>query len=233
MKRTKKRRRPTRSEALRRRAEAREDAKGRVRASNEKVEKIASHRETVVLTREDHPEAWEYVEEAFPRLAQRIRETTVYRNENTYFCKKIGIPPSAGGLFIIKASAILVCYNRKLEDDVVIVHEMLHYASQLMGSRFRHEDEEEDFAYLRSIPYLARRYGRDWIAGTYLLPYYWSRERRDEEKARNRRLTPKEDSECRARALDKCKSLVDKTLGEGESPEDGEEEGEGNRFSLL
>ena len=169
----------------------------------------------------------------FPRLKNRISETKVYRNENTYFCKKLGIPKQAGGLFLIKASTIVVCYNNKHDDDIVIVHELLHYSSQLMGSRFRNEDQEEDFAYLNSIPYMVRKYDKKWIVENYLLAYYWSREQREMLKGKEvKKLTSSEKRAAREKALCKCNSLFDGMLTGFLPPEDREDE-ELGRFSFI
>lgn len=228
-----------RLEALRKRRELEKQLKERASLAREKAEQIAKHRETVLLSRDDHPEAWKFIEEMFPRLSTVISQTKVYANKNTYFCEKVGIPPNAGGLFIIKASAIVLCHS-KCPDDIVIVHELLHYCSQLMGSRFRNEGFEEDFAYQTSIPYIAQRgYSEDWIAEKYLLPYYWSREQeallRKKRAAKGKpppKLTLSEKYKAKDLALEKCKSIVHRKL-HGKMDDQGDDEDDICRFSFM
>lgn len=169
---------PSHYDHLRRRREYEESLRQNNEAAKEKIAEIAKHPETKLIRRDDMPDPWVFVEQLFPRIAPTIATTVVYKNENTAFCKNIGVPPEAGGLFFIKASAILLCYNKeKFKDDVVICHEMLHYASQLLGGKMQTSNIEEDFAYFKSIPYLSLHgYSDKWIAEQYMLPHYWGRE---------------------------------------------------------
>jgi len=142
---------------------------------------IRGHPETRVMGREQLLPAYSFVERMFPAVAPAIRSMVVYKNDNTAFCRRIGIPKEAGGAFLVRASAILICYtglmSAPVPDDVVVVHEMLHYVAQLMGSRFTSSVSEEDFAYAKAIPYLLEQGAKeDWIRQRYLLPYYWSLE---------------------------------------------------------
>lgn len=216
------------AEALKKRREIELELKRRAEDARKKAKQIIEHPETVVLLRDKFPEAWEYVEQSFPRLAERIRHTKVYKNENTYFCKKLGIPKEAGGLFIIKASMVLICYG-KFSDDVVIVHELLHFISQLIGSRFVNQDHEEDFAYTNSIPYLATRYDEEWIVNKYMLPYYWGRE----QVALGRKPTLAEKESTKLIAIEKCKLLIKNSLKNNTYQDDDEEGEEMGRFSFL
>lgn len=174
-----------------------------------KVQEIAAHPETVIVRREQMPGPWEYVESLFPRIAPVVSETIIYKNENTAFCRNIGVPAEAAGLFFVNASAILLCWNdSKFKDDVIICHEMLHYASRLLGGRMESVAVEEDFAYMKSIRYLnSQGYSDAWIAGEYMLPYYmgreWSKDRSDKEQAK-------------ARALSLCEKMVSAELYESE-----------------
>lgn len=144
---------------------------------NERIAKLAAHPETKLLVKENHPKAWAYVEQMFPLIAELISNTKIYKNTNTAFCDKIGVPRGAGGLFVKPASAILVCWNKdRIPDDVVIVHEMLHFSSQLLGSRMASEEVEEYFAYVKSIPYLiSRGFDKKWIAEEYLFHYHYGK----------------------------------------------------------
>lgn len=199
-----------------------------------RLEEVKRHRETEVVGRGEFPAVWEHVESKFPRLAECLRATTVYKNTNTAFCKRIGIPPEAGGMFVVQASTIVLFHTKRIPTDAVLVHEMLHYASQMMGSRFQDEAYEEDFAYQESIPYLLQvGYEPDWIAEKFLLPYYLhlamirevaQRSKTTISKAAHRRL--------RRSSLEKCKDVVSKRLGDIEAKTNGSDDTQG-RFASL
>ncbi len=201
----------------------RDDAK----KSAEVLGKIQQHFDTKRLGRDSYPDAWEYVENYFVALAPKIRNTIVYKNDNTAFCAKINVPKEAGGLFFIKTGAILICYTRGFKDDVVIVHEMLHYCSQLLGSRFRNRNIEEDFAYLKSIRYLlSKGYDEKFIQEKYMLPHYFTFEM--SKISTGKPLSGTERAECRERAIQKVKALYDQELLDpmdlgGEPPEDDDD----------
>lgn len=137
-----------------------------------KVGQIESHPETKVICRADAPHAWGYVEDEFPSVAEAIKRTRAFKNENTAFCAKLGVPKGAGGLFFIKASAILICYNPEIPDDVVVVHELLHYVSLLLGGSMSNPLAEEAFAYVQSLPFLLKHHDEAWVVEKYLWPYY-------------------------------------------------------------
>jgi hypothetical protein len=110
------------------------------------IDDVIDHEETVVLTPEECPGAWDYVCNVFPSLDESIRSIKVYKNENTYFMNKIGIPKGVAGIFVPAANAIVVCWCSSIPVDVVLVHELLHYASRLIGSHMKNSAYEEDFA---------------------------------------------------------------------------------------
>jgi hypothetical protein len=153
----------------RRRAQALDRA-GKSKLSKELFDRIKRHSQTKILTKEDLPEAYDYVEGLYPRCAEPISKTPIYKNENTAFFKELGLP-SAGGMYIRLASAVVICYNKKFPDDVVAVHELLHAVHALLGIQSHTERQEEDFAYGKSIPYLIDKgHSEDWIVDEYLWP---------------------------------------------------------------
>lgn len=164
----------SRYEILRLRREHKEKHRDEVSKGGVLLEKIKAYRETTLIRREDMPDAFAFVEELLPGIAPLISETIIYRNQNTAFCKRVGIPPHAGGVYFPAIKTIVICWNRdKLREDCVVVHELLHYASHVMGSRMRNEGTEEYFAYTKSIPYLiSKGYDREFIAAKYLLPHF-------------------------------------------------------------
>jgi hypothetical protein len=175
------------------------------------VEEIRGHPETKEMGRDKLIGAYEYVESLFPSAAPAVSAMRVLKNENTAFCRRLGVPPGAGGLFLVDASSILVCYNQ-FPDDVVVVHEMLHFVSQVLGSRFRNERAEEDFAYSKSIPYLVGiGWARERIRDEYLMPYYLGLEL----SKIARRPPASSMDEAREAARLTCCAIVSSELGDG------------------
>jgi hypothetical protein len=171
---------------------------------------IRAHPETKELGRGDLLRAYEYAEGLFPSAAPAISALRVLKNENTAFCRNIGVPRGAGGIFLIEASAILVCHN-PFPDDVVVVHEMLHFVSQVLGSRFANAASEEDFAYIKSIPYLTGiGWSREKIRDEYMLPYYLGLE-----LAMSGGRTAEQRDEAKSLAIAKCEAILSSETGGG------------------
>jgi len=202
----------------------------------QRMGEIKAHPDTKVIVRKDLPEPWVYVEQMFPDIARDIAKAVVYKNENTAFLENIGIPTDAGGVFVRPANAIIVGYNEKeTPTDVVIVHEMLHYASKLMGGNFASFEAEENFAFSNSIKYLELRgMSREAICNDYMLPYYWSlmAARIVNEPGRGRGgLTKDEKEQAKAMAQDECKLMIRQALDRDAFDDPVEEEP--NRFDMI
>jgi hypothetical protein len=225
-----KRRRVTPEEYRRLKRERRDDNEAAIREWRRRFDELVAHRETEELPRNCHMEVWEYVEKMFPRISTTLAEVKIYRNTNTAFCRRVGFPPQAGGLFVRPVGAIAVFYNRKIPDDVVVLHELLHAAAQMLGP-MRGSEFEEGFAYERSLPYLLERYDRDWVATNYLMPYYSTRVR-DRDYGGRRPELRRDREELHRKAMEFCNSLIDSAL---QAPDDDDDEpGEGiGRFSLM
>lgn len=218
-------------DAIRRRREFEESMRDKGEEVKAKMAEVAAHPETVVIARSQMPDPWVYVEVLFPRIATAISATKVFKNENTAFLRNLGFPESAGGLFFPKASTILVCWSKdKFKDDVVVCHEMLHYADQLLGGRMLSRACDENFAYSNSIKYLGLHgYTPKWVAEEYLLPYYWGIE---VEKVRKEgeRLTDGQIEAAKQAALGKCHAMAElELLGKREE----ETEEDVGRFDLI
>lgn len=219
-------------DAIRRRREFEEQLRDKGDESKKKIHEVAAHPETVILLREKMPDPWVYVEELFPRIAKTISETKVYKNDNTAFLKNLGFPEAAGGLFFPKASAILICWSRdKFRDDVIVCHEMLHYADQLLGGTMKSREADENFAYYNSIKYLdLHNYTSKWIAEEYMLPYYWGLEVARLKKKPEESLTEAEEQRAKETAIAKCMQAIEAELY-GKHPEIIEEDQD--RFDLI
>jgi hypothetical protein len=173
------------------------------------VERIRDHPDTRVLSREALLPAWLYVEGLFPSVANKVGLTSVYKNDNTAFCKKIGIPCGVGGMFFISASTLLVCHNTVFGDDVIVVHEMLHYVSQLLGGAMKNRRLEEDFAYSNSINYLlSNGYDEKTTQEKYLLPYYHGYEVNEWSRWHKGRPPASVVATAREKAMERCRSMI-------------------------
>lgn len=176
------------------------------------TKKFLEHRETVKLSKDDFKGAFDYVQNLFPRIAPVLESTSIYKNENTYFAKITGIPKGVAGFFMKPTSTIIILYN-PFPHDIVVVHEMLHYCSQLMGSRMRSTEMEEDFAYIKSIPYIrSRGFDDEWIVKKYLISHYKGLEMG--ELAHGGKLSKAMKDEADRLALERCKTILKADLGE-------------------
>lgn len=198
-------------EAIRLRRDAEKNLRNKRAEARKKAEEIAAHPETKIITKADIPAPWEYIENLYPRISSAIAQTKIFKNENTAFCKNVGIPPEAGGVFLVQACTIVICWtNDKFKDDVVICHEMLHYTSQLLGGHMVSRAFEEDFAYGKSVKYLTDHgYSKQWICEEYMLPYYWSMDISRSQRRLRRQLNSIEKEEARQRAMIKCNDIID------------------------
>ncbi len=220
-------------EAVQKRREAEKKYQDSIEKQKEYVRKIKEHPETIVITRDNLPAPWIYVEEMFPRIASSIADMIVYKNENTAFYKKIDVPAGVGGLFFIRASSILICWTKeKFTDDVIACHELLHYAGQLLnGGPMGTEAIEESFAYSKSVKYLnLHGYSDQWIIDEYMMPYWSGFERRLEEKELGRALTKTEMERNKGKAAARCRGIIDFELRKTEAKPASDEF---DRFDLI
>lgn len=173
-----------------------------------RVAKVAAHSDTIVLTESSHPSAWAFVKTAYPSVADRVAATKILKNDNTAFCRRIGIPSDAGGLYVKPSSTILLLYARGCPDDIIVVHELLHLVSRMLGGEGS-AVVEEDFAYGKSLPYVLSRMSREWVVEKYLMPYY------SQAMMSKHRLDPSPQAFRKAKKLaeEHCNLMVDEALG--------------------
>jgi len=114
-----------------------------------------------------------YVKNLFPNLEKSIYKTQCLVIENSYFWSStLKLPDNAAGLYVPSIGVILMCrnYHHKLVIDDVLVHELLHRASHLLG-RMQNESIEEEFAFSYSIDWFKGRYAKSYVLEHYLMPY--------------------------------------------------------------
>jgi hypothetical protein len=142
-------------------------------------DKIASHPEVWIYAPDtdksdfDNQRPFEYVSEMFPKLRSEIRKTKCIVIENTYFWgSTLSLPQNAAGLYVPALGVILLArnYYYRLDLKDVLVHELLHRASHLLG-HMSSEPVEEEFAFSYSIAWFAKKYEKDFIIEHYLMPY--------------------------------------------------------------
>jgi hypothetical protein len=190
---------------------------------------VRTHGNTKRVVREELVRPYEFVEGMFPSVAKVIAQTRIYKNTNTAMLTRLGLR-HAGGVYIRFANSILICYTTTFPDDVVAVHELLHAASDLMGASLKAlPEQEENFAYSRSVPYLlARGYNQEWIITKYMWPYYMGLCRDEIDAMPNGSKFTKQ--EVYDYCYDKCLALVTDAVG---TPKTDEDEEDDDRFALL
>jgi hypothetical protein len=117
--------------------------------------------------------AKEYILSLFPQFADCVSSVQMFKNENTAYCKKIGCPAGVGGCYFVNENFILICWNPTVEYELVACHELLHYVSRLCGSSVSSVEQEENFAFSKSIRF-ALGIGKDltWVRDVYMKPFY-------------------------------------------------------------
>lgn len=133
---------------------------------------------------EDHPETWRvdpsnidksfsYVSNIFPDLEDGIYNTRCYSIGNSYFWKrKLNLPSNAAGIYAPAVGVVLlnVTPDIKLNWADILVHELLHRASHLLG-HLQSERIEEEFAFSYSMEWFKRNYSKEFVLENYLMPY--------------------------------------------------------------
>jgi len=131
---------------------------------------VRSRRET-----EEFPasRAKEYVCSLFPQFADCVDSVKMFKNENTAFCTALGCPAGVGGCYYVNENFILICWNPIIEYELVACHELLHFVSRLCGSSVSSIEQEENFAFSKSIRF-ALSFGKDiaWVRDVYMKPFY-------------------------------------------------------------
>jgi len=139
----------------------------------EKSKIIVKHIGTIkssANTREIHypeyKESFDYVDNKFP--GNDVKDVMIFLCSKGLL-KRLGYV-GLGGFFEKILKTVIICDCGSI--DETIVHEMLHYISDLSMAKSYSVGLEEEFAYINSIDFL-RSKGRtdEYITGTVLLPY--------------------------------------------------------------
>jgi len=130
------------------------------------IDKIKSDPKTVEINYPEYKDSFDYVDKKFPDNG--VKDVTIFLCGKR-FLKKLGYA-GLGGFFEKILKTIIICNDGSI--DETIVHEMLHYVSDLSLATSYSVELEEEFAYINSIDYL-RSKGRsdEYIINTVFLPY--------------------------------------------------------------
>jgi len=152
--------------------------------SEDHLERIEKHVGTVRIQYLDYKKAFDYVDDLFPEAL--VKESIVLRASSSFLnrlgykgiggfynrvCKKVVVPDKL--IFsIAKNKSIWNSIKAKISEDEVIVHELLHYASDSRGTASRSANAEEEFAYGNSIGYLkSKGHTDEYIITKNFLPF--------------------------------------------------------------
>lgn len=154
----------------------REDFSRMAESHSENIEKA----KRIAMRKIEYPqyeEAFDYVDKLFPEVS--VKKVILYKLTNKQF-EKLGFG-FAGGLYDKIGRTILIgggsCkktskWSAKISVDEIIVHELLHYASIIMGVMMSSVEAAEDFAYGWSLGYLRYKgHSDDNIIKNNYLPY--------------------------------------------------------------
>jgi hypothetical protein len=152
-------------------------------ACKDHIEKIKKHYSTKVLGYKNYKNAYDYVDKLFPKA--EVKNVVIYRC-NIDYLKRLGYK-SVGGFYnrIMQAVVIPSTFNfgdkkgklwdsikAKLTDDEVVVHELLHYASDMHSRGITSAEIEEEFAYGHSVKYLrSKGHSDEYIVKNNFLPF--------------------------------------------------------------
>jgi len=130
------------------------------------IDKIKSSANTREINYPEYKESFDYVDNKFP--GNRVKDATIFLCSKGLL-KGLGYV-GLGGFFEKILKTIIICNEGAI--DETIVHEMLHYVSDLSLATSYSVELEEEFAYINSIDYL-RNKGRtdEYIISTVFLPY--------------------------------------------------------------
>ena len=159
--------------------------KKRVESANvlkNNIKKIAQNKKTQIISYSDkeYSKSFKYVEKLYPNI--NLKEVTIFLVEGEIL-KSIGYN-GIGGFFDKINKNIVVAKNLKINNedifgkitvDEVIVHELLHYVSDVLMLNFSNILYEEEFAYSNSIEYLRKKgYTNHQIIQNNFLPFLYS-----------------------------------------------------------
>ena len=130
------------------------------------IEKIKGTANTKEIHYPEYKNSFDYVDGKFP--GNDVKDVTVLLCSKG-FLKSLGYI-GIGGFFEKILKTVIICDDGPI--DETIVHEMLHFVSDMSMSKSYSVGIEEEFAYINSIDYL-RQKGRDdcYIMNQVFLPY--------------------------------------------------------------
>lgn len=150
--------------------------------TSQNIKKIKDHRRSQIIPYVNYPKSFDYVDKLFPKAG--VRNAMVYECDRK-FLNKFGYR-GIGGLYSKVDKVIVipdnlnfpqkgriwnkVCANITL--DEVLVHELLHFASDSQIKNTKSIQLEEEFAYGNSVGYLrSKGHTDDEIVDNNFLPY--------------------------------------------------------------
>jgi len=78
-------------------------------------EQLKAHPQTRVYGEADIPHVYAYIKGLFPPVSVPLSRIFIFKNANTAFFKKVGLP-AVGGMYSKVAGAVVICYNKDFDD---------------------------------------------------------------------------------------------------------------------
>lgn len=133
--------------------------------------------DTVKINYPEYKKSFDYVDKTFPN--KNVKDVTIYLC-STGLLKKLGYF-GLGGFFEKVMKTIVInkdmdfgegAFIGKISVDEAIVHELLHYVSDLSSTKKTSVEIEEEFAYSNSLGYLrSKKYTDEEIINNNFLPF--------------------------------------------------------------
>lgn len=142
------------------------------------IDIIKNDTDTIKINHPEYKKSFDYVDKRFPD--KDVKNVTIYLC-STSLLKKLGYF-GLGGFFEKVMKTIVInkdmdfdgegVFAGKISVDEAIVHELLHYVSDLSNTKKTSVEIEEEFAYSNSLGYLrSKKYSDEEIINNNFLPF--------------------------------------------------------------
>ena len=120
----------------------------------EDIEFIINHKDTSFITYHQYKKSYDFVDKKFPEA--KIKNIQIYICDKNIF-NKLNYN-NVYGLYCSSLKAIVIKKDSDIDIEIVIIHELLHYVSDIVNNLCsRKRKNEEDFVLANLIDYLIEK----------------------------------------------------------------------------